>query len=123
MTISTLLYLEACQHPCFGVQISYLPYLSISPKSHLHTDLLCVTYSYVYMLLNYLSILPKRNMRIRACFPSLAVFTSPSDLVSLNCFCSLGEKKVLSEHDSLDLFLGMNLTLDATCVIHRLSVH
>lgn len=114
MTLSILFYPEVYQHHCLCVLISYLPYLSISPKSHLCSGSFRITHSCAYLLLNYLSVLSRRNMRLRACLLSLS---PPSELVSLNCFNCLEEKKVLSEHESSDLFLGINCTLDATCRI------
>lgn len=114
MTLSILFHLEVYQHHCLCVLISYLPYLSISPKSHLCSGFFCITHSCVYLLLNYLSVLSRRNMRLRACLLSLL---PSSELVSLNWFYCLEEKKVLSEHESSDLFLGINCTLDATCRI------
>lgn len=63
------------------------------------------------------------SIRTKARPPQFSVITSPSELVSLNCFQSAGEKKVLSGHDSDDVFLGLNCTLDATCYVDWLPVH
>lgn len=106
----------------------YLGFLSLlsfylSKKSSL-LSLILYSFFLCLLLLNYLPFFffpffsPSiSSIRTKDCLPQLSVFTSSYELVSLNCFQSVGEKEVLSGYDSDDVFLGMNCTLGSTCYI------
>jgi len=116
--------LEAYQQLYSDILVSYLSYLFTFPKCHLCSHLFCIHFSFVYCYLIiflfffftffYPSII---SIRTKDCLPQLSVFTSSYELVSLNCFQSVGKKEVLSGYNLDDVFLGVNCTLGSTCYI------